>query len=292
MTPQRALWLSVAAAAATIGLKWGAWLATGSVAFLSDALDSVTNLAAAGFALWAVSYARRPADAAHPFGYGKAEYFSSALEGALILSTAAGISMVAADRLFVPQPLQSLGLGAALSAAAAAMNFAVARLLIRTGASQRSLATEADGKHLMADVWMTAGVIVGVSAAWLTGWLWLDPLAAGLIALNLLREGWRLVSFSLRGLMDAAWPAADIRGAQEALARLASQDSTFRNLRTRRSGARRFAFVELHVPAGWNVARADALARSAEDAAAEQGVALMVRVVPMGAVTQSTIATL
>jgi cation diffusion facilitator family transporter len=283
VTPQRALWLSVAAAAATIALKWGAWWATGSVAFLSDALDSLVNLAAAGFALWAVSYARRPADAAHPYGYGKAEYFSSALEGALIVSAAAGIVTVAAERFFAPQPLHSPGIGSALSAGAAAMNFAVARILIRTGKAQRSLATEADGHHLMADVWMTAGVIAGVGAAWLTGWLWLDPAVALLIAVNLLREGWRLVGFSFRGLMDAAWPADDIRRAQAALTRLASEGSAFHNLRTRRSGARRFALVELHVPADWNVARADALARSAESAAAEHGVALMVRVVPAGA---------
>ena len=269
----------------TIALKWGAWWATDSVAFLSDALDAIVNLAAAAFALWAVGYARRPADAAHPYGYGKAEYFSSALEGVLIVAAAAGIFVVATERLLAPQPLRSLGLGAALAAVATGVNWVVARILVHTGKAQRSLATEADGQHLMADVWMTAGVIAGAGAAWLTGWFWLDAAAALLVALKLVLEGWRLVSLSLRGLMDAAWPAEDIRGAQEALARLASEGSTFENLRTPRAGARRLAFVELHVPAGWSVARADALSRGAERAALEHGVALAVRIVPSKAPT-------
>lgn len=280
MTPQRALWLSVGAALATIALKWGAWWATGSVGFLSDAVDSIVNLAGAGFALAMVSYARRPPSSAFPYGYGKAEYFSSAFEAILILAAAAGISVLAVERLRAPLPLDSLGAGTALAVAAAAMNFAVARVLVRSGRRHRSLATEADGQHLMADVWMTAGVVAGVVAAGLTGWLWLDPAVALLVAVNLVREGWRLLSFSLGGLMDAAWPAEDFRSAEEALRRLEPEGGAFRNLRTRRAGARRFAFVELHVPGEWSVERADAVARAAEEAAAKHDVTLMVRVTP------------
>jgi cation diffusion facilitator family transporter len=280
MTPQRALWLSVGAALATIALKWGAWWATGSVGFLSDALDSVVNLVGACFALAMVSYARRPASSAFPYGYGKAEYFSSAFEAVLILVAAAGIFWVVAERFRAPQPLDSVGLGAGLSVAAAAMNFAVAQILVRSGRKHRSLATEADGQHLMADVWMTAGVVAGVGAAGLTGWLWLDPAVAVLVAVNLLREGWRLLSFSVGGLMDAAWPHEDLQRAKEALRRLEPEGGTFHNLRTRRAGTRRFAFVELHVPGDWSVERADAVACAAEQAASERDVTLMVRVTP------------
>jgi cation diffusion facilitator family transporter len=283
MTPQNALRLSVAAALATIALKWGAWWATGSVAFLSEALDSIVNLAGASFALAMVSYARRPADSAHPYGYGKAEYFSSALEGALIMTAAAGIFVVVAERIEQPQPLESLGLGTGLAVAAATMNFVVARVLTRAGKVHRSLATEADGQHLMADVWMTVGVVAGVGAAGLTGWPWLDPAVALLVAVNLVREGWRLVSFSLRSLMDAAWPHEDIQRAKQALRSLEPEGGTFANLRTRRSGARRFAFVELYVHPEWSVERADALAATAERAASEHGVVLVVRVKPSDA---------
>jgi cation diffusion facilitator family transporter len=229
-----------------------------------------------------VSYARRPASSAFPYGYGKAEYFSSAFEAVLILLAAAGIFIIAAQRFRAPQPLDALGLGSGLSLAAAAMNFAVARVLVRSGREHRSLATEADGQHLMADVWMTAGVVAGVGAAGLTGWLWLDPAVALLVAVNLLREGWRLLSFSAGGLMDAAWPDEDLERAKEALRRLEPEGGRFRSLRTRRAGARRFAFVELHVPGDWSVERADAVARAAEQAASERGVTLMVRVTTAG----------
>ena len=278
MTPQRALRLSIGAALATIALKWAAWWATGSVGYLSDALDSVVNLVGACFALAMVSYARRPANSAFPYGHGKAEYFSSAFEGVLILATSAGIIWAVATRLRAPQPLESLGLGSALAIAAAAMNFVVARFLLQSGRKHRSVATEADGRHLMADVWMTVGIVVGVAAGGVTGWLWLDPGVAVLVAVNLLRDGLRLLLFSLGGLMDAAWPDEDLERAKEALRRLAPEGGTFRNLRTRRAGAQRFAFVELHLPGDWSVHRADAVVRAVEQAAAERGVTLMVRV--------------
>ncbi|MGQ0749558.1 MAG: cation diffusion facilitator family transporter [Betaproteobacteria bacterium] len=287
MTPYQALWLSIGAALATIALKWSAAWVTGSVGFLSDALESVVNLLGASFALAMVVYARKPADPGHPFGHGKAEYFASAFEGGLIALAAAGILYAAGARIAHPEPLHTLGLGTALSVAAALVNLAVARVLLRVGRAHRSLATEADGRHLMTDVWTTAGVIVGVGLAGWTGWYWLDPVVAILVAFNILREGGRLVWRSFHGLMDAALADEDIREITAALAQLESPDAVFANLRTRRAGADRFAFVELHVPAGWSVERADKLARTAEHAASDQGIALAVRLVPAGSSLRS-----
>lgn len=280
MTPNQALWLSVAAALATIALKWGAWWATDSVGFLSDALESLVNLAGASFALSMVFYARIPADAGHPYGHGKAEYFSSAFEGALISVAAAAIFVAAFQRLLAPQPLHALGLGTALALIAGVVNFAVARVLLTVGRVHRSMATEADGRHLMADVWTTAGVIIGVGLAGLTGLSWLDPLAAIGVALHILREGWILVARSVNGLMDGALPDEDISHVQQALATLDARGGTFVNLRTRQSGVNRFAFVELRVPAAWSVERADTLARDAERVLSDRGVSLMVRITP------------
>jgi cation diffusion facilitator family transporter len=278
ITPHQALWLSVGAALATIALKWGAWQTTGSVAFLSDALESLINLAGASFALLMVHYARQPPDAGHPFGHGKAEYFSSAFEGALIAAAAGGIFLAAGERLLHPQPLQSLGLGTALSVAASLINLVVARILLSVGRQHRSLAAEADGRHLMTDVWTTGGVIVGVGLAGATGWNWLDPAAALFVAVNILREGWRLVTRSVSGLMDGAWPDEDIQRMRQTLASLEQAGVAFNNLRTRSAGAVRFAFVELHVPHDWSVERADGLALAAERAVSAAGIELTVRV--------------
>ena len=283
MTPNRALWLSVVASLATMALKWVAWWVTGSVAFLSDALESLVNFAGASFALAMVWYARRPADRGHPYGHGKAEYFSAAFEGTLIVAAAAGIIIAAVERLQEPRPLQSLGLGTAFSAGASLINLVVAQVLLRVGRHHRSMATEADGQHLMTDVWTTAGVIVGVALADATGWYWLDPLLAIAVALNILREGWRLMWRSVMGLMDAALPEADIQAIESALQRLEARGGTFENLRTRVAGANRHGSVELRVPAHWSVARAHELAEAAERAAAEQGVTLVVRLVPASA---------
>ncbi len=278
ITPHQALWLSVGAALATIALKWGAWQMTGSVAFLSDALESLINLAGASFALLMVHYARQPPDAGHPFGHGKAEYFSSAFEGALIAAAAGGIFLAAGERLLHPQPLQSLGLGTALSVAASLINLVVARILLSVGRQHRSLAAEADGRHLMTDVWTTGGVIVGVGLAGATGWNWLDPAAAVFVAVNILREGWRLVTRSVSGLMDGAWPDEDIQRMRQTLASLEQAGVAFVNLRTRSAGAVRFAFVELHVPHDWSVERADGLALAAERAVSAAGIELTVRI--------------
>lgn len=280
ITPYQALWLSVAAAAGTILLKTGAWWATGSVGFLSDALESVVNLLGASFALTMVAYARRPPDLDHPSGHGKAEYFASAFEGILIGVAAVSILIAAAGRFRNPQPLESLGLGALLSALATVINLLMARLLIRTGREHRSLAAEADGRHLMTDVWTTVGVIAGVGLAGLSGWYWLDPLVAVLVAANILREGWGLLRRSVSGLMDAALPDEDIRVIKDALKELERDGVVFRNLRTRLGGASRFATVELHVPAEWSIRRADALADDAERIVSTSGVTLLVRLKP------------
>ncbi|MDY0065781.1 MAG: cation diffusion facilitator family transporter [Steroidobacteraceae bacterium] len=277
MTPRQALQLSVGAALSTIALKSGAWWATGSVGFLSDALESVVNLAGASFALAMVAYAQRPADLDHPSGHGKAEYFAAVFEGVLIVLAAVSIGLAAADRFRNPQPLQAFGLGASLSVLATIINLLMARVLLRVGREHHSLAAEADGRHLMADVWTTVAVLVGVGIAVSTGWYWLDPAVAILVAVNILYEGWRIVRRSIDGLMDAALSVEEIHGIESALRRLESDGVRFTNLRTRLAGARHFAYVDLQVPSDWNVERADALATKAERTVLEDGVTLMVR---------------
>lgn len=281
LTPTGALSLSVGAATVTIGLKWAAWWTTGSVGFLSDALDSITNLVAALFALAMVVYARRPPDDRFPYGYGKAEYFSSLTEGVLITLAAFGILWVAAVRLFQPQPLTDIGLGTALSLSTAVINWFVASILVRVGRKHRSLATETDGRHLMSDVYMAFGVIVGVGAAFVTKWSWLDSLVALFVAVNLMRQGIRAIGLSLSGLMDGAFEAGDITRVKEGLRSMERDGGQFAGLRTRRAGATRYAFVELHVPAEWTVGHADELAHEAERAAAAHGIRLMVRMLPI-----------
>lgn len=285
MNPHQALWLSIGAALSTMALKAGAWWTTGSVGFLSDALESVVNLLGASMALAMVVYARRPADRGHPSGHGKAEYFSAAFEGLLIATAAIGIVAAAAGRLQDPQPLQSLGVGTALSVAASIINFLVARALLRVGREHRSLAAEADGRHLMSDVWTTAGVIVGVGLAGVSGLYWLDPMVAILVAVNILREGWHLLRNSFHGLMDAALPDEDICTLETALRRLEVDGTRFLNLRTRQSGATRFAVVDLHVPFAWSVEHAVTLADDAENEALRYGVRLVVRVKAMAPIT-------
>lgn len=266
LTPQQALLLSILAAFATIGLKTGAWWLTGSVGYLSDALESVVNLVGASFALAMVSYARVPADEDHPYGHGKAEYFAAALEGMMIFVAALAILVFAAERLLNPKPLAHLGIGTALSAAASLVNFAVARVLLRVGREHRSVALEADARHLMTDVWTTAGVVTGVGLASITGQGWLDPAVAIVVGLNILREGWKLMRGSVGGLMDRAQDADDVARIETVLHEVAPPECRFANLKTRVSGPLRFAHVDLRVPGSWSVARAHALADEVEKA--------------------------
>lgn len=249
----RYAWLSIATALATILLKGVAWHLTGSVGLLSDALESFVNLAGALMALAMLSLAATPADENHAYGHGKAEYFSSAFEGFLILLAAVSIAYAAAQRLLSPQPLEAVGVGLAVSVTASVLNLLTARILMGVGRQYQSITLEADAHHLLTDVWTSAGVIVGVGLVWLTGWLWLDPLIALLVAANIVWTGWQLLRRSAAGLMDVSLPA-DQRAVIEALLdTYRDKGLDFHALRTRQAGTRAFVTLHVLVPGGWTV---------------------------------------
>jgi cation diffusion facilitator family transporter len=266
MQAKTLLKLSVVAAVATIAMKTTAWWITGSVGLLSDAMESFVNLASALFAVLMVTIAERPADDDHPFGHTKAEYFSSGFEGLLIVGAAVAIIWAAAHRFADPQPLESLGWGLALAVASSALNGALAWRMMIASREQRSIALEADARHLFTDVWTSAGVVLGLTLVPVTGWLWLDPLLAIGVALNILREGTHLAWRSVDGLMDKA-VEPDVREQIDAtLAQFAHHTIRFDHLVTRRAGQRRFVDVHMHMPAGWTLGRAAALRTSVEQA--------------------------
>lgn len=271
LTPQRLLAVSVGVALATIALKTLAWWLTDSVGLLSDAMESIVNLAAALFGLWMVTVAARPADDDHPYGHHKAEYFSSGFEGILIIAAAAGIVWAALGRLWDLQPLQRLDWGLALSVVSSALNGGLAWVMLRAARVHRSLALEADARHLFTDVWTSAGVVVGLALAWATGWLWLDPMVAIGVALNIAREGGHLLWRSGQGLMDQA-VEPEVRAAIDAvLAGFAHQRDgvdivRFDHVHTRKAGQRRYVDLHMHMPAGWTLGRAAALRASVEQA--------------------------
>lgn len=246
-------WLSIAAAIATILLKGVAWRLTGSVGLLSDAIESFVNLAGALMALWMLTLAALPADIDHAHGYGKAEYFSSAFEGFLILLAACSIGYTAIVRLLSPQPLEAVGFGLLVSMAASAINFVTARILMGVGRQQNSITLEADARHLMTDVWTSAGVIAGVGLVWITGWLWLDPVIALLVAGNIVWTGWQLMRRSAAGLLDASLPAEKREQIESLLAGYRKQGLDFHALRTRQSGSRAFVTLHVLVPGHWTV---------------------------------------
>lgn len=250
---KRYAWLSIAAALATILLKGWAWWLTGSVGMLSDALESFVNLAGAMMALAMLSLAAMPADDNHAHGHSKAEYFSSAFEGLLIFLAAVGIAYAAIVRLLSPQPLEAVGIGMAVSVAASIINLAASRILMGVGRKYKSIALEADAHHLMADVWTSTGVIVGVGLVWASGWLWLDPVIALLVALNIVWTGWKLLQRSADGLMDVSIPEADIRAIEDILSRYRTHGLEFHALRTRQAGSRAFISFHLLVPGTWSV---------------------------------------
>ncbi|MEF8723946.1 MAG: cation diffusion facilitator family transporter [Candidatus Accumulibacter delftensis] len=258
------IWLSIAAALVTIALKALAWLLTGSVGLLSDALESLVNLAGACMALAMLSIAERPEDAGHGFGHGKAEYFSSGFEGLLILFAAIAMAMAAGERLLNPQPLEAVGVGLAVSAVAALINLLVGRVLLLTGRRQRSITLEADAHHLLTDVWTSLGVIIGVGAVALTGWLWLDPILALLVASNIVWTGWRLLRRSANGLMDASLPPEQQAQILEVLKSYRRQGIDFHALRSREAGARSFISLHVLVPGAWTVMRAHQLVEELE----------------------------
>ncbi len=252
-TLKRYAWLSIAAALATILLKGIAWRLTGSVGLLSDALESLVNLAAAFMALAMLSLAALPPDENHAHGHGKAEYFSSAFEGILILIAALSIAYTATERLLNPRPLETLGLGLGLSVAASLINYATARLLMTVGRRYNSITLEADAHHLFTDVWTSVGVIVAVALVAVTGWLWLDPAIALLVAANIVWIGWQLLHRSAAGLMDVSLPDEKLKAVNAILDGYRKQGLEFHALRTRQAGTRTFVTLHVMVPGGWTV---------------------------------------
>lgn len=264
-TLKKFAWLSVATSIVTISLKMVAWWVTGSVGLLADAAESVVNLVAAVVALIAITVAERPADDDHQYGHSKAEYFSAVVEGAMIFVAATFILYTGVERLINPVPIESLGLGLAISVVAAVINGIVGTLLIRAGVRHRSPTLKADGKHLITDVVTSVGVVVGVTLVWITGWEFLDPVVAIAVGLNILFIGYRLVHDSGMGLMDATLPEQDNRAIQEVLDRHRQPGRVdFHELRTRESG--RWRFVEFHalVPGDWSVERGHDLVEKVE----------------------------
>ena len=266
MQAKTLLKLSVVAAMATIAMKTGAWWITGSVGLLSDAMESFVNLASALFAILMVTIAERPADDDHPFGHTKAEYFSSGFEGLLIVGAAVAIIWAAVHRFADPQPLEQLGWGIALSAASSVLNGVLAWRMLIASREQRSIALEADARHLFTDVWTSAGVVVGLLLVPVTGWLWLDPVVAIGVALNILREGFHLMWRSSQGLMDEALEPDVLAQIERTLHEFDHHTIRFDHVSTRRSGQRRFVDLHMHMPANWTLGRAAAVRMSVEQA--------------------------
>ncbi len=263
---QTFLKFSVAAAVATIVMKTLAWRLTGSVGLLSDAMESFVNLASALFAITMVRIAQRPADEDHPFGHTKAEYFSSGFEGLLILGAAVAIIWTAVPRFINPQPLDSLSWGLGLALLSTVLNGVLAWYMLAASRVHRSIVLEADARHLFTDVWTSVGVVAGLLFVPLTGWLWLDPLLAVGVALNILREGARLVWRSVDGLMDSAVDDKVRAKIDAALAQFAHHAIRFDHLVTRRAGQRIFVDLHMHMPANWTLGRAAALRAGVEQA--------------------------
>lgn len=262
-------WISIGAALLTITLKGAAWWTTGSVSLLSDALESLVNLVGAAFALIMLLVAAEPPDENHPWGHSKAEYFSSGFEGTLIFVAAIAIIGTAVPRFWELRPLQQVDLGLALSAISTVINFLTARLLARGARDLHSVALDADSRHLMTDVWTTVGVVAGILLVGITGWLWLDPLLACLVALHILREGWGLMRRAVGGLMDEALDAEEQGVATDILAGFAPRGVAWKDLRTRRAGQRRFIHLDLLVPSAWSVRQAHDVADEVEEAIAK-----------------------
>jgi len=260
----RYAWLSIAAALITILLKTGAYLVTGSVGLLSDALESLVNLAAAVAALLALNLAARPANDEFAFGYSKVEYIASGFEGSLILLASGLIVVNAAPRLIHPQPLEQLGLGMAISALASLINLGIALILLKAGRSYRSITLEADARHLLTDVWTTAGVIVGVGLVWLTGYQRLDPIVALLVAGNILYTGYRLLLRSGRGLLDISMPPEELGAVKAILDSYQPLGIRYHALRSRQAAARNFMVVHLLVPGSWSVRQGHEFAEEVE----------------------------
>lgn len=261
----RFAWLSIAAAVVTIALKLGAWWLTGSVGLLSDALESIVNLVAAAMTLAMLTVAARPPDEAHAYGYGKAEYFASGVEGALILLAAVAIGWTAILRLRAPAPIEQAWFGLTICSAASLLNYCVARVLRRAARQHGSIALEADSHHLMTDVWTSGGVLLGVVAVALTGWERLDPAIALLVAANIVWTGVRILRRSALGLLDQAIPREELAAVTATLKGFESPVA-FHAVRTRQSGARRFISLHVLLPGDWSVKRGHAMLEDVERA--------------------------
>ena len=265
------LWTSVVVAIITIVMKTLAWYITDSVGLLSDAMESFVNLASAIFALIMVTVAQQPADEEHPYGHHKAEYFSSGFEGVLIMGAAAAIIWASLHRVFDPQPVVELGWGLSLSVASSVLNGLLAWVMFKVAKQQRSIALEADAKHLVTDVWTSAGVVIGLLLVMFTGWLWLDAVVAMGVALNILKEGFDLIWRSSQGLMDEAVEPqilADIHEVLQGFEHMRGEVQIIRfdHITTRQAGQRRFVDMHMHMPASWSLGRAAALRTSVEQA--------------------------
>lgn len=260
------MWISIAAAVATISLKTLAWALTGSVGLLSDAAESVVNLVAAVFGLAVLHWSQRPADEEHAYGHEKADYLAAGVEGSLILVAAVVIAYTAIGRLISPAALTDVGVGLAVSTVASAINLGVARMLLRVGREQRSLVLEADGQHLMTDVWTSVGVVIGVAGVALTGWERLDPIIALLVAANIIATAVSLVRRFVGGLMDHALPEEDRAKIAGTLSAFTNEDVQFHALRTRAAGRRAFVSVHVLVPGEWSVGQGHDLAERIEAA--------------------------
>ena len=245
--------LSIFAALATIGLKAVAYLLTGSVGLLSDALESLVNLAGAVMAMTMLTIAARPPDKDHHYGHDKAEYFSSGVEGTLILIAAISIGIAAVQRFMNPKPLEQVGLGIAVSVVASLINFAVARVLIKVGKARNSITLEANAHHLMTDVWTSGGVLAGVGVVSLAGWNRFDPIIAVVVALNILWTGFRLIKESVQGLMDTALSLEEQNIIRNILEGFTGEGIAFRNMQTRKAASRKFVSVDILVPPAWTV---------------------------------------
>jgi cation diffusion facilitator family transporter len=280
--PRTLLWASIGVAVVTIVMKTLAWVITDSVSLLSDAMESFVNLASAIFALAMVIIAQRPADEDHPYGHHKAEYFSSGFEGLLIVAAAVGIMWAAGYRLLNPHAVEQLGWGLVLSVASSALNGLLAWVMFKAAKQHRSIALEADARHLVTDVWTSVGVVVGLAGVMLTGWLWLDAVVAIGVALNILREGGHLMWRSTQGLMDEAVEPEVLGHIQQVLSDFAHHTIRFDHVTTRKAGQRRFLDMHMHMPSTWTLGRAAAVRTSVEQAlmAAVPGLRATIQLLP------------
>lgn len=260
----RYIWLSIAAAVTTIILKSGAWYLTGSVGLLSDAIESLINLVAALMAMLMLKISILPPDKNHKFGHGKAEYFSSLVEGVLIMVASAGIAYTAIQRFMNPQPIEQLGAGLVISVIASLINFTVSRILITAGKKYRSITLEADAHHLMTDVWTSVAVIGGVGAVGFTGWLRLDSIVAIAVALNILWTAYKIIRRSVEGLMDASLSTQELETIETVLTEYRKNGVQFHALLTRQGASRRFVSLHVLVPGSMTVHDAHHVAENIE----------------------------